>query len=199
MGQSLGTRCLTSNILEMEGLRKYAGPLDWIYSSTEMVIDCLGDKFSKLLRKDLLTKAGNYVGHKTYGPMLQRGVIFPHHDPRTKDRERFQKRVKRFLKVLQMKKRKLFVLCDLVSDPRRLDKVIDVELEGNMFYKLFDVLCKMTTNFELLVVIVALDSASQASRSAMVRSSIITRSKGNARLHVDKLDCIGSCTGLRLK
>lgn len=44
-----GSHCLVSTALDRLGLRPYAGPFDWLFSSPAMVSDCLRDDFAGLL------------------------------------------------------------------------------------------------------------------------------------------------------
>lgn len=210
--QSLGTRCVISHTLENEGLRGYAGPFDWMYSTVDMVIDCLKNKFSKFLNKKMLTTTGckgNMTGHKVYGPMLAKQqdtntcsrIVFPHHNLLTKkDYEHFQRAAARFLKVLELGQRKLFVMCEITESKKVLGDTANEKDLGAKFRKLFDALCNRgVTNFELFVVIIAVGNASFARHGPTSKPSIISGTKGSASLRVAELHCIGDCTGLRLK
>lgn len=46
---SLGTHCYTSAMLSRQGLKRFSGPFDWIFSSLEMVTHCLEDDFRAFL------------------------------------------------------------------------------------------------------------------------------------------------------
>lgn len=195
-----------ADTLHNEGLRRYGGPFDWIYSNVPMIMDCLEDDFEKLLDQKLMLKraGGPGIGHKFYGPMLSDRtaipIVFPHHNPMTKDHKRFQVHSKRFLKVLQLGPRKFFGMCEVVNSSKVLDKIRDVKDEGSKFGTLFEALCDQgVTNFELLVVLVACGNASEARGEPIVKPSIISQSKGRAKLRVDELHCVGACTGLKLK
>lgn len=110
---SLGSRCFMARILRDLRLRKYAGPFDWIYTNGEMVSHCLKDRFNTFMDIDELHEAGQAWGHRTYGAMMNRKVVFPHHRPGTDDRLHFQRSVERLLKILHAPERKLFILGHL--------------------------------------------------------------------------------------
>merc|ERR1719343_1232507 len=101
---------MASRVLRDMELRKYAGPFDWVYSNEEVVRHCLGDSFATFLDPRHLIKSGFAWGHKAFGAILGRGVVFPHHEPKTKDRVFFQRAVERFNKVAISGDRKLFLL-----------------------------------------------------------------------------------------
>ncbi|CAK0848522.1 unnamed protein product, partial [Prorocentrum cordatum] len=64
---SLGSRCLVARALSDLGFRRYAGPLDWVYSNTEMVRCCLKDGFAQFLETRNLVPSGSAWGHKAAG------------------------------------------------------------------------------------------------------------------------------------
>lgn len=54
----LGLRCLTAETFKRRSLRSFALPMDWIYSSLPMVLDCIATNFSSLLDPTQYTKVG---------------------------------------------------------------------------------------------------------------------------------------------
>jgi len=201
---SLGARCLMSDTLLTEGFRNYAGPFDWIYTNMDMVVDCIRDDFKKFLDLKLLKGAGAgykvQVGHKVYGPMINRDIVFPHHDPRSADRERFQRSTSRLLNILQLKLRKLFCFCDLVKSQRALDEFRGTDGAGEKVKQLFDAMqAKGVKNFELVVIAICTGSASAARGSPLVRRHAIVQDVKTCRLQVQELHCVGACTGLKFK
>merc|ERR1712232_1060666 len=138
----------------------------------EMVIDCIRDDFKKFLDIKLLKSVGAgykvQVGHKVYGQMLGRDVIFPHHDPRSADRDRFQRSTSRLLNILQLKLRKLFCFGDIVQSQRALDEFRGTNGTGEKVKQLFDAIqAKGVTNFELVVIAICTGSASAARGSPL--------------------------------
>eukprot|EP00913_Durusdinium_trenchii_P012028 g11300.t1 len=89
---SLGTLCMTAQAMEHWNLRRWPGPFDWIFSGPEMVTHCLAEgrrgapggsrSFATFLdASKYLAKPCNKAGHEVYSAMLQRDVIFNHHNP----------------------------------------------------------------------------------------------------------------------
>lgn len=93
---SLGTLCMTAQAMEHWGLRRWPCPFDWIFSGPEMVTHCLTDRFSTFLdQTKYISKPSNKAGHEIYSEMLQREVIFNHHNPMlAKDYDFFESSVK---------------------------------------------------------------------------------------------------------
>ena len=48
---SLGSLCHSAQILKNNNLKRCSYPFDWIFSSPNMVIDCISDDFKKFLDK----------------------------------------------------------------------------------------------------------------------------------------------------
>ena len=89
-------------------------------------------------------------------------------------------------------------MCEIISSPKAL---ADKEGLGAKFRKLFEALCKAgVTQFELLVVVIAVGSASFARQQApSLKSSVFCGTRGSSSFRVDELHCVGAETGLRLK
>merc|ERR1712224_826998 len=96
--------------------------------------------------EEQLHEAGQAWGHRTYGPMMNRKVVFPHHQPKpgTKDYEHFHRSTERLLKILHAPERKLFILGHLEKaakakrdsrDLGDLGDADDVVLEGKPNHK----------------------------------------------------------------
>eukprot|EP00931_Biecheleriopsis_adriatica_P086813 TRINITY_DN61397_c0_g1_i1.p1 TRINITY_DN61397_c0_g1~~TRINITY_DN61397_c0_g1_i1.p1 ORF type:complete len:359 (+),score=75.92 TRINITY_DN61397_c0_g1_i1:39-1115(+) len=195
---SLGSRCLVAECLRDEGLRRYSGPFDWIYSSPEMIEHCIKDDFAAFMDKKQIVRAGGSFGHKLYGPMLKRAVVFPHHNPGSKDREDFMRRTARFKKVISSPKRKLLPLCTLVQSEANLALSRDVSGEEAVFKALRAKGCK---NFEMLSVHVVSGKCSEANKR---KKPVVKPLKQHLKVGQDilssvELHCTGDCTGLRLK
>eukprot|EP00435_Cladocopium_sp_Y103_P068782 s1023_g32.t1 len=203
---SLGTRCFVARSLQLMHWRTYAGPFDWIYSSAKMVRHCIEDDFRSFLDASELVKAGHAWAHRGYAQMLGRQVVFPHHCPLDRDREHFQRAVRRCQQVLLSEERKLFVFMHLVTSRKELANVRDVESShgSNLreVQELFKTLQSKVVNFHLLVVYV-IQGASKWSRGASesCRQPVhITSSESSMqKLNIFEVHCQGSCTGLKFK
>ena len=172
---SLGSSCITAHNLAQLGLRKFAGPFDWIFSSPRMVSHMVMDNFITFLDKSQITTSAKYkfkAGHRFYSKMLQgtgycrpesklSNVIFNHHDPSIDEGHAyFQRTVRRFRHCLSCANPKLFVICSL----EYRDQIDDKDLE-----RLFTTLCEICRgSFELVVVKVfaQLPPAVKATRNA---------------------------------
>lgn len=49
---SLGTHCLSSYFLKFFGLKTYSLPFDWLFTSPEMIIDCISNNFDFFLKQE---------------------------------------------------------------------------------------------------------------------------------------------------
>lgn len=204
---SLGTRCFVARSLELMHWRRYAGPFDWIYSSAQMVRHCIEDDFVSFLDATELEKAGHAWAHRSYARMLGRQVVFPHHYPLDRDREHFQRAVRRCRQVLLSEERKLFVFMHLVTSRKELANVRDVESShgSNLreVQELFQTLQSKVAKFHLLVVYV-IQGASKWSRGASELSCrqpvhITSSESSMQKLNIFEVHCQGSCTGLKFK
>eukprot|EP00929_Paragymnodinium_shiwhaense_P048776 TRINITY_DN24619_c0_g3_i1.p2 TRINITY_DN24619_c0_g3~~TRINITY_DN24619_c0_g3_i1.p2 ORF type:complete len:345 (+),score=84.42 TRINITY_DN24619_c0_g3_i1:70-1104(+) len=200
---SLGSRCFVAEAIKTGGLRRWAGPFDWIYTCPEMVLHCLKDNFKTFLDKTMLYKSGAKIGHKIYSKMSNRGIIFPHHDPRGTDRDRFVRNVDRFQKIMKSKERKLVCFCEVIGTQKALDETRDEEARWSK--ALFEALAKKVSNFELLYIVVVCGSPSEAAmgkiqgRQPVVHRNVYREAKGSASLAQHELHCVGACTGLVFK
>eukprot|EP00929_Paragymnodinium_shiwhaense_P018981 TRINITY_DN13086_c0_g1_i1.p1 TRINITY_DN13086_c0_g1~~TRINITY_DN13086_c0_g1_i1.p1 ORF type:complete len:631 (+),score=120.94 TRINITY_DN13086_c0_g1_i1:157-2049(+) len=79
---SVGTICMSVNMMEMCDLRRWPGPFDWVFSTPAMALHCLRDNFATFLDPSKYFSApSGKAGHSIYSPMLEREVIFNHHNP----------------------------------------------------------------------------------------------------------------------
>jgi len=64
---SLGNNCLTAWYLKESGRRHASFPFDWVFSSPEIVVDCISDGFRKYLDRSLMHRSNDYgAGHREY-------------------------------------------------------------------------------------------------------------------------------------
>ncbi len=87
---SLGTVCHTAGALRDCGLRRWAGPFDWLFSTPTLVTDCIRDDFATLLDPALLRSvppealtdgSRRQCRHPTYEARYGVPILFNHHDP----------------------------------------------------------------------------------------------------------------------
>lgn len=108
---SLGQNCLSSWYLKQVGLKKFSYPFDWIFSSTEIVEDCVADNFAKFLNKKYYLK-GKVTGHTIYHSHL-----FNHFDPLDVKYFQYYKRCcSRFEKLLTGDFKTIFFI-NLINEP----------------------------------------------------------------------------------
>lgn len=96
---SLGTSCFASWICKKAQLKKFSCPFDWIFSDTDMVIDCMNTNFSIFLDANCYCK---YLDFQKSATHKQYGNIFLHQDPRQPDDyDYFTRCVQRFQKLCE--------------------------------------------------------------------------------------------------
>jgi len=116
---SLGTHCFTSSMLERLGLRRFAGPFDWLFSNLGMIAHCLRDDFVTFLDAryyeivppaDRLNPTVNLCQHTYYLKEFGQRFVFNHTDPTNELGYAYLNRcVQRLRAVLAEPARKLFV------------------------------------------------------------------------------------------
>ena len=148
---SLGTHCYTSWLLKQDGLKRYSGPFDWIFSTLAMVQHCIEDDFREFLNTahyEALPEAdrprpNEGMGeHRYYLDELGVRMVFNHYDPSLAETHRyFARSVDRFRRVLASPDRKLFLA--ITTD----DRIMPTD-----FPALAALIDRVTTNAQLLVV-----------------------------------------------
>lgn len=146
---SFGTHCLSSIILKNAGLKKYSLPFDWLFSSPELVLDCLRDDFAKFLdrghyRSVTQRRAHGEPGadHQYYRDQYGIGDVFAHRDPSVDGDYHYTLRtVERFRRLMRSPAAKLFVV---ISQPRHA--------LSNAFPTLVAELSRLTSHFEVLAI-----------------------------------------------
>lgn len=130
----LGSNCLPATWLQQRGLRKFALPFDWAFTSPAIVRDCLADDFKSFLEPReyvAIGRRGTGAGHRRYSPMRLPGrwqdFVFLHHDPLRKrqDYEYLRRSVQRFRTVMASSGRKLLLHCHVVESEEALRSVRD--------------------------------------------------------------------------
>lgn len=106
---SLGTLCFSSQLCKDTGLKRESYPFDWIFSTPEIIVNILKDKFSSFLNKNLYISQGEKkCAHKLYDEKK----MFNHHNPKksAEDYDYFKRCVSRFNKLLASNVNKLFII-----------------------------------------------------------------------------------------
>lgn len=115
---SLGHNCSTSWYLKQCGLKKATYPFDWVFTSCELITDCLKDRFNKYLDISNVVNIenSNGAGHRLYHKQL-----FNHKSPAAsvEDYKYYQRAVERFLEVLDSDKKVVFYITVLNEFKKR--------------------------------------------------------------------------------
>jgi hypothetical protein len=142
---SLGSFCLPGNIMRGHGLRRYSLPFDWIFSSPQMLIDCLTDDFSVFLDRRhyrSITEGRWNPGaeHELYLQKYGIPAVFAHRDPTREEDYRYLSRcVERFRRLLRNRDPKLFLIMGRPNHDL-----------ANGFPQVLEALSRVTTSFVLL-------------------------------------------------
>lgn len=142
---SLGSFCLPGNIMRHHGLRRYSLPFDWIFSSPQMLIDCLTDDFAAFLdpryyRSISESRWNPGAEHELYLEKYGIPAVFAHRDPtREQDYLYFTRCVARFRTLLSSPDPKLFLIMGRPNHDL-----------ANGFPRVLELLCRFTTSFVLL-------------------------------------------------
>ena len=145
---SLGSLSHSSQILKRNNVKTNSYPFDWIFSSPEMIIDCVEDNFNKFLdRQYYVSKSDKQCEHMYY--KKSDNCIFRHHNPliHIRDYEYFSRCVIRFKNLLSEKENvKLFttIFVNQENDSHQLKQSL---IDFNSKFSLY------TTNYILLVII----------------------------------------------
>ncbi|OLQ07141.1 Polyketide synthase PksJ [Symbiodinium microadriaticum] len=200
---SLGSLCMTAQAMEHLGFRRWPGPFDWVFSAPEMVTHCLKDGFAAFLDQSrYVATACKKAGHTVYSPMLNRDVIFNHHNPMIPaDYEFLQSCVRSLQHLLKGWTATPvnislddFVLFLLFNLERR------VELQDAAVLELFEELVRQSQlPFRLLVVKVVTKAADAPQESLLMQRSVEEAGQKSKvqELYVHQLKCQGSHDGWR--
>lgn len=138
---SLGDHCITSKRIKEMGLKKMSFPFDWIFSNTDMILECIEDDFKVFLDKsNYVSLPNSRCGHKIYHERM-----FEHHEPlKNADHyDYFIRCIARFRALLESEKPKLFIITSTNNSlPLDTSKIINF---NNKFKK-------HTTNYKLLYI-----------------------------------------------
>lgn len=144
---SLGPACATGGFIKMNQLKIKSYPFDWIFSSLDIVEDCLKDNFHTFLKKKyykMLDNEKDKCGHKKYG-----SEMFQHRNPMTKedDYKYYERCVERFRNLIRSQEHKLFMMVFINENKSQINKLKKRIIDFNDFFK------EYTTNYKLCIII----------------------------------------------
>ena len=176
--------CQASQFFKDNRLKRFSLPFDWIFSSPNIVIDCINDDFAKFLDKQYYINSWEphgMCGHSYYHPNM-----FNHHDVRLEhNHQYFTRCVDRFRKVLKRPESKLFLMFKINQD-----KPLDNE-ERSQIMQLNNKLSEVTTNYHILYVYHCVKTAphvtTQNENITYIEFNTLTRS-GGGRFHNSVVD-----------
>ncbi len=114
---SLGQNCSSAWYLKQIGLKTESYPFDWVFSSPEIILDCINNNFSKFLEKALVYAKpdGESAGHSYYHSNL-----FSHRNPikSGQDYEYYKRCCSRFSRQLDSESNIMFLMT-LINEPSK--------------------------------------------------------------------------------
>jgi hypothetical protein len=112
---SLGENCSSAWYLKQSGLKMASYPFDWIFSSPEIILDCINDNFKKFMDKSLINPNRNNLsaGHRYYHRYL-----FNHRNPLNseEDYDYYHKCCERFNNLIKTKYNTTYFIT-LINEP----------------------------------------------------------------------------------
>lgn len=114
---SLGENCSSAWYLKQLGLKKESYPFDWVFSSPEIIVDCISNRFDRYLdEKFIFSKSGNTsAGHSYYHESF-----FSHRNPLASkfEYDYFKRCCDRFLGVIESKTKTCYLIT-LINEPSK--------------------------------------------------------------------------------
>lgn len=113
---SIGQNCTTAWYLKIAGKKFESFPFDWVFSSAEIVEDCIKDRFTAFLDRSQMTKnQDGTICHERYHKNF-----FSHRDPLNDDEDYlyYKRCVERFIGAVELEKSILFV-CSVIGEPEK--------------------------------------------------------------------------------
>lgn len=111
---SLGQNCNSAWYIKQVNLKKASYPFDWIFSSPQIIIDCIDDQFHKFLNREHIfsTNKSKSAGHKLY-----HNSLFNHRNASKEDNFLYYRRAtERFLSLLNSQKPVVFIMT-VINEP----------------------------------------------------------------------------------
>ncbi len=114
---SLGENCSSAWYLKQVGLKKASYPFDWVFSSPDIVRDCIEDRFATYMDKTQMRPRthGKSAGHDHY-----HADFFNHRNPLASEQDYayYQRCCDRFLSALQSKEPADYLIT-LINEPEK--------------------------------------------------------------------------------
>jgi hypothetical protein len=134
---SLGLHCHSSQLLKRNKYKLDSYPFDWVFTTCDVIIECIEDDFKTFLDKSYYINLGSRCGHSKYCK-----IMFNHHNPlaHIHHYDYFVRCVNRFRTLLQKPEHKLFVM----TGNNNVDKIIEFNTKFS----------KYTSNYTLLAILV---------------------------------------------
>lgn len=125
---SLGHNCSTSWYLKECGLKTATYPFDWVFTSCEIIVHCIKDRFKEYLDISNVVNMKNSsgAGHRLYHKQL-----FNHKSPIATDEsyEYYRRAVQRFLEILDSDKKVVFYITVLNEFNKRPSWINGFEID----------------------------------------------------------------------
>jgi hypothetical protein len=116
---SLGQNCSSAWYLKEVGLKNASYPFDWIFSSSEIVLDCIDNDFSKYLDKSMIVPINNgqSAGHTYY-----HSNMFHHRNPlkSEEDYNYYGRCCDRFRKIIKSEDHIVYLLTLINESQKRV-------------------------------------------------------------------------------
>lgn len=114
---SLGENCSSAWYLKQLGLKTVSNPFDWVFSSPDIILDCVNDNFKRYLDKSLIVPAQDNLsaGHAIY-----HRDFFNHRNPLKSDEDYqyYQRCCERFLASLTSQVTPCYLIT-LINEPTK--------------------------------------------------------------------------------
>lgn len=112
---SIGENCNSSWYLKETGIKKASYPFDWVFSSPDIIIDCIKDDFNKFLDTKLIIDRETKAGHNYYHDNL-----FNHRNPLRSDDDLsyYARCVGRFMNAIHLNEPILYI-CTVVNESNK--------------------------------------------------------------------------------
>ena len=114
---SLGENCSSAWYLKQLGLKEGSYPFDWIFSSPDIVLDCINDKFEKYLDKELISPKDDQV---SAGHFYYHSNLFNHRNPLASedDYNYFKRCCNRFFELVNSQDHSCYLIT-LINEPSK--------------------------------------------------------------------------------
>jgi len=156
---SLGEICISAWYIQEAGLRTGAYPFDWVFSSPEIIIDCINDDFKEFLDKSNMTGLGG-AGHLKF-----HSRFFKHKNPIVFEDNYtyYQRCCERFIEVINSDQKIIYII-NLMNDIPKDESVCGwargfrynyeqpIEQDYNTYKKLINILKDKNNNSKFIII-----------------------------------------------